>query len=387
MRPGSAMLVVLLTVHALGRAAGQQANHSISARGTSGLISGLAQFKRQWAHQKLARLLSLLTVVRFHNGPCVTPHGVAGTCYHRLECASRGGAAGGHCARGFGVCCYFVRTCGQQSDQNCTYFVNPGFPAAYVNGQPSECVLTINKRSPKVTQLRLDFKIFELEAPRNGTCTVDQFTVSGQNRNSIIPVLCGNNTGNHIYMDVDSSNGPFQLSVSQGGGNFPRRFKIKVTQLRPGDRLESPRNCLQYYVGVRGSFHSFNYEGPNAGYLNNLNYAICIRKEAGYCSITYTNEDVFQLVNVDEDGDPTVPPGQAGAGAVSCTDDYIIVTGLGLRLCGDRLNDASVNIDFTQDAPVTDTSNGPFIVGVRTNNEVTGRGFHLMYRQNICGMT
>lgn len=49
-----------------------------------------------------------------------------------------------------------------------------------------------------------------------------------------------------------------------------------------------------------------------------------------------------------------IPPGQAGAEVSDCPDDYIVISGI--RLCGERLNDASVNIDFTQNAPVTGIS-------------------------------
>ncbi|KAF2889670.1 hypothetical protein ILUMI_16503, partial [Ignelater luminosus] len=123
---------------------------------------------------------------------------------------------------------------------------------------------------------------------------------------------------------------------------------------------------------------------------NNLNYAVCIRKAAGYCSITYTNIQngttyPFQIRNVDDAGQPTVPPGQAGAEIFSCPDDYIVINGI--RLCGDRLNDGSVIQDFTRNAPVTDSSAGPIIVPVRTDGRVTGRGFRLFYTQNRCPNT
>jgi hypothetical protein len=51
------------------------------------------------------------------------------------------------------------------------------------------------------------------------------------------------------------------------------------------------------------------------------------------------------------DGQPLIPPGQAGAEVFNCPDDYIVINGI--RLCGERLNDASVQLDFTQNSPVT----------------------------------
>lgn len=51
------------------------------------------------------------------------------------------------------------------------------------------------------------------------------------------------------------------------------------------------------------------------------------------------------------DGQSIVPANQAGAGVFNCPDDYIAVSGV--RLCGEKLNDATTNIDFTVNAPVT----------------------------------
>lgn len=73
---------------------------------------------------------------------------------------------------------------------------------------------------------------------------------------------------------------------------------------------------------------------------------------------------------------------QAGMETFNCPNDYIIIGGM--RLCGEKLNDASINLDFSQNYPVTDTSNGPYILQIRTDEATTGRGFTLTYRQNVC---
>lgn len=121
---------------------------------------------------------------------------------------------------------------------------------------------------------------------------------------------------------------------------------------------------------------------------NNLNYAICIKRSPGYCTITYTTEETgaaarpFQLRNVGANGIPTIPEGQAGAEIFSCPDDYISVNSI--RLCGDRLNDASVTDNFTVNAPVVDYSFGPVVLPVRTNGNTVGRGFNLRFTQMPC---
>lgn len=82
------------------------------------------------------------------------------------------------------------------------------------------------------------------------------------------------------------------------------------------------------------------------------------------------------------EGEPLIPRGQAGAEVFNCPDDFIIVNGV--RLCGDRLNDATVELDYTKSAPVTDYSAGPARLSYRTNQESAGRGFRLTYKQNPC---
>lgn len=58
-------------------------------------------------------------------------------------------------------------------------------------------------------------------------------------------------------------------------------------------------------------------------------------------------------MNAPTEGAPTIPPGQAGAEVFNCPGDYIVVNGI--RLCGERLNDASVDPDYTHNSPVTGT--------------------------------
>lgn len=119
-----------------------------------------------------------------------------------------------------------------------------------------------------------------------------------------------------------------------------------------------------------------------------MNYAICVFRNAAHCTNTYysngsgDDEQEFQLLNVDEDGNSLIPPRQAGAEIYNCPDDFIVVNGL--RLCGEKLNDGARSEDFTQSFPVTDLTSGPLVLQVRTNNIVAGRGFRLAYKQNLC---
>ncbi|GLH14049.1 Uncharacterized protein GBIM_18481 [Gryllus bimaculatus] len=85
--------------------------------------------------------------------------------------------------------------CGQTIRENCTYFVNPGYPGPF-DGTGS-CQLTIQKSHPDICQFRLDFDTMTIAGPEpvNNVCTNDQFIVSGGNP---VPAICGINNGNHM---------------------------------------------------------------------------------------------------------------------------------------------------------------------------------------------
>ncbi|KAH8324991.1 hypothetical protein KR074_002246 [Drosophila pseudoananassae] len=382
--------------------------------------------------------LSLFEVIKFPNTKCSVSMGdirsMEGVCYHEFECKSLGGIPTESCAEGVGVCCVFVNGCGDVTSQQILYFESPNYPQAV--REMMICVLIINVKKG-VEQLRLDFQMFELSRPTNGDCMDDQFIVSGHNSNFQIPVLCGINTGQHsklylchstllfdkkfyifsVYIHVgDSNESKVYLSVFvkvSGGG---RSFNIKVSQLE--DNL-APNNCLQYFTDGEGIVKSFNYDtdgsivdNREATYFNNLNYAICLSRLKNVCSVSYNTEQLggdqpdFQIVNKDEgitnsisNFDPfpslyvldfhtltaendLISDGQAGAGIFNCPDDFIAINSV--PLCGERFNDGRETDDFTMHATVRDTAAGPIILPFRTDAEYVGRGFRLLYRQELC---
>ncbi|KAG4077894.1 hypothetical protein HA402_013828 [Bradysia odoriphaga] len=346
------------------------------------------------ANPSTQRFLNVFNIIKFENVPCtsskppLTP--LDGTCYHKFECDQRGGIAVDTCAGGYGVCCVFQFGCGGTTNQNVSYFKNPDFPAA--TKTKLICTFTVELQ-PSVNQVFIEFLFFELKAPKGGSCVDDQFIVAGHSSNNLIPILCGVNSGQHVYVNVDSSlDRKLYLSVLAASPDA-RAFNIRISQIQ-GAFGQAPQNCLQYYQDANGVVQTFNYddlaeivEVRNPTYFNNLNYAICIKRLPEFCTIQYTNiigkfELPFQLVNVDLDGTSVIPSGQAGAEIYNCADDFISVNGI--RLCGDKLNDGSVTDDFTISAPVADYSAGPIIIPVRTNDAVVGRGFKLIYQQLPC---
>ncbi|XP_063381408.1 uncharacterized protein LOC134667918 [Cydia fagiglandana] len=342
--------------------------------------------KKQLNNEKTKKFLEVFEVVEFDHVACTSSSGLEGTCLHEYDCVNAGGLPMGSCADGYGVCCVIQFSCDDATAAPTGWFVNPGFPDP--SSERLACAVTVNKTSEDIKQIRLDFFNFELLPPTAGSCEQDQFVVSGQNVNSMIPILCGINTGLHVYVEVGDVNGPITLSIQTASAES-RLFAIKVSQLSPSDDLASPAGCLQYFKGPIGYLESFNYRDASdtsiakaPSYLNNLNYAMCIERELGSCSITYTNAGIMRITNYDSDGLPVIPPGQAGVEIFNCPSDWLLMSAA--RLCGDRLNDGSVLQDFALDAPITDNGAGPIVVWFRSDEGYVARGFRLQYQQNSC---
>ena len=119
-------------------------------------------------------------------------------------------------------------------------------------------------------------------------CVDDQFIVSGGG--FPIPVICGTNSGGHMYVDMGLYNShPITLTVvSSGGNSFSRSFSIKVTQIDCTSLTKAGDGCLQYLTGVSGNVFSYNYNYGRGVQLANTDYTICVRMERNYCGIQYT---------------------------------------------------------------------------------------------------
>ncbi|XP_046978212.1 uncharacterized protein LOC124543928 isoform X1 [Vanessa cardui] len=332
------------------------------------------------------RFLDVFEVVEFDHVTCSALNGFEGTCLHEYDCQKLGGKTMGTCADGYGTCCVMQFTCDGRSSSPSVWFTNPGYPTP--SPDRLSCSFTLEKYSDEVKQIRLDFKSFEILPPTAGSCEQDQFLVTGQNVNNVIPILCGINTGQHVYIEVSNAEGPIVLSF-QTVSEENRLFSIKVSQLISSDNLKAPSGCLQYYKNEHGYIESFNYRDTSeigitriSSYLNYLNYAICIERAHAFCSVTYTNVGDMQIINYDSEGLPVIPPRQAGVEIFDCPSDWLLIAAV--RLCGERLNDGSILQDFTLDAPVTDDGAGPIVIWFRTDGIYAGRGFKLSYQQNAC---
>lgn len=211
-------------------------------------------------------------------------------------------------------------TCGEETSSEQFEFVSPAYPVS-VGLKNQTCTLTVghgcsNRPRPapgagvgETCQLRLDFEEFDIQPPLLGTCKFDKFYTSAIGK---YPLLCGDNTGQHIYLNVEGRAstdltfvleeletalyncpdkfGVFDIGVEAGQNgspsnralsnpevnlanpanlpklNFPTRraWKIKVSQIPCGCAespvKRAPDGCLTYHSGISGSIKSFNYD-------------------------------------------------------------------------------------------------------------------------------
>ncbi|KAJ8982677.1 hypothetical protein NQ317_017667 [Molorchus minor] len=135
---------------------------------------------------------------------------------------------------------------------------------------------------------RLDFDDLNIAGPEplNHICKYDQFIISG---GGPAPSICGNNIGNHIYVDAGSgTTNPVILSVVTSGPTYERSWKIRILQIPCSANYKAEEGCSQYFTGVAGQILSFNYDPESGAQLSNQDYSICIRAERNFCGVHYS---------------------------------------------------------------------------------------------------
>ncbi|XP_035210291.1 uncharacterized protein LOC118184686 [Stegodyphus dumicola] len=304
---------------------------------------------------------------------CKTTSGFIGSCLSAQDCIKSGGRGMETCAWGLGVCCVHAASCGATTTANMSYFINPGYPSTWSSAN-DVCTFTVRQRLfTKTCQLRIDFEDFYIIGPSSGLCSTDRFEVSGQDLNSIIPVICGYNTGQHMYVQVGSSAGVFRFNVYTTRESDERKWRIRITQIPCKSDAMAPAHCLQYFTGTVGKFQSFNYGNVKSvnedTYFLNMDYAICIRKEVGMCGATFSYDGDFNV--------------NAFNATKPCIGDYLSFGTL--RKCG--IVKKGVIIDG-----IKFKSNGPMIITFVSDDrqEITENrdsGFSFKYTQSSCSAT
>jgi len=301
---------------------------------------------------------SIFQIIKFQNAPCIggTRNG---TCFTSAECESAGGTEDGDCADGFGKCCVTILSDGATTSLNQSYVVKTSSSIL------STTTFTICPCSSDVCRIRFDFTAFTLAGPFSyvgtqngasnmmtakdgagialGDCQTDTFSITGS-QNSGTPIICGTNTGQHVFVDSDGQN-CHTVSLGIGSATATRNLDIMVTQFRCGEEVGGPAGCLQWHMNPTGKIRSFNF--PNqannavvaAGvtHLSNQNYNICVRRPAGVSFICYTqctNVAGAAAANTASTAQASfgvsVAPDAAaksGVGVANCNADYLTIPG------------------------------------------------------------
>ncbi|XP_046458991.1 uncharacterized protein LOC124205588 [Daphnia pulex] len=304
---------------------------------------------------------------------CTSPNGESGICAPGNICALFGGRPSGSCLLGKVCCINAISKCGASVTLNNTFWQSPATISA-----PSTCSLTVKldakylEQKMPICQVRLDFISFTTAQPTAGTCT-ETFQVSGSI--NPVPIICGDNSGQHMYLNVPSSDTTptdvrLMFNFLAGAGSGSRSWKIKIAMLPCGASYLAPKDCLQFFSSSSGTVKSFNWmdvAGAATRQLNNQNYDICFRTAevnnqvanrlcVSVCAVT-NGGDAFSitsipvLANTANSAVGTVTPNPAPPPAVDiavCLYDFLLIaqgtdpaTGVVAdRFCGNQLNPA-----------------------------------------------
>ncbi|XP_018016002.1 uncharacterized protein LOC108672782 [Hyalella azteca] len=183
-------------------------------------------------------------IVNVQPDPCTSDSGTTGICYKPSDCNEfPEGVGDGSCALGVGVCCTFIYDgCYLTAKYAAAVFENPSYPNPEMTSYNS-CPLAITPANNNICQIRLDFGAFTLAGPNaEGVCDQDAFTVTGAT--SAVPVICGENTKQHMYFEVTPgfNNVVLDVKTSTAGS----KWQISVTQIECTSPSRVPSVCLQY---------------------------------------------------------------------------------------------------------------------------------------------
>lgn len=172
-------------------------------------------------------------------------------------------------------------TCGGIAANNNTYFVNPQYPELWSGGSSYviytlffycnivkqlisiafshyRCTLTVHPCSSTVCQLRIEFLDLSLVGPSgDGNCNTDAITITGGATN--VPVLCGENSGQHVVVDFDDEN-PISITIAATSQyTFGRHWFIRATQFNcdSANKGWTLRRIFQCYYSMLLNFFCF----------------------------------------------------------------------------------------------------------------------------------
>jgi len=306
------------------------------------LLANIIEVKGSSEDGRLGKLLPIFQVVRFPNDVCAgTTRN--GTCFTAEECSNKGGVNEGSCASGFGVCCVLKLACGDSTTANNSYIVQTS-----VTTLTSPCTYSICPCSKEICRIRYDFTAHTLAdqvkattaaAPAAsavayggviGDCGEDQFSITSPGTFGS-PVICGQNTGQHMILDSDGTNCQTANFMIGGSTTTSRVWDIYVTQYTCSQEDEAgPPGCLQYFTGTAVTVKNFGFPTGNTAtttatdttHLSNQNYDVCVRREKGYCYGCWGVWGTGAQFGLSISDNAAAAKGTVGT---SCIEDYVTI--------------------------------------------------------------
>lgn len=381
-----------------------------------------------------SKSISIFNVVKFPNDVCDGSGARNGTCYTAEECSNIGGTHAGSCAEGYGVCCVVSLSCGGSTAQNCTYLTL----TSTTSPTNRVCKYNLCPANTNICRIRLDFTTFTIAGPFAGNvgantvkddgavgqCRTDTFSATGTQGGS--PVICGVNTGQHMYVDTDGTKCAHASFVFASTSSITRAYDIKVLQFDCTDADNGgPVGCLQYHNSGNGAglIASFNYpigaaavakgtDGTAMTHLANQRYSICFRRNANMCALCFRTNIATAGSGTQSFGLSVSNPAQKSEVDATCTSDYLEIpqavatevlararASLGhQKICGSQFiaaadsAGATTTTVCTGSVPfrigvVTDATEAWVTGGAATTNDDTNHGiigFALNYWQTAC---
>ncbi|KAI4455018.1 intraflagellar transport protein 122 family protein-related [Holotrichia oblita] len=350
----------------------ERSARSLKGRQRSLLTMALNQI-RNHSMNFANQFLSFFTVVQYPNYQCIADSDFnyyEGVCYQENQCLKLGGTPLGNCSS-YDACCVFKSNCGESTTQNCTYLESPNYPKYFPDNEPSYD--------------DDDEEEGETEAPFFDDYEIDNPLGGGEPSSTMIPTISSGDSsiGDEFFVETDSlADIPSMIGEDMTEASFIEDFDLtedidryKEYQIERESRFQK-ENLAENFACTFKVFKSsekvqemkiefidlevieFNFKiiyvdvstltGPlqisilsNDVYTkryklrNNLNYAICIRREIGYCSTTFTNVDEenieypFEIINQDNEEKFSISDTNT---ATDCPDDYIVINNM--RICG-----------------------------------------------------
>lgn len=258
------------------------------------------------------------------------------------------------------------------------------------------CVLSIqlnstddtNVHDEPICQIRLDFREFFIAQPnRQSKCATDNFRVF--NAENKVPTLCGENSGQHLYLTPRSGTNGVQLGFKFGLSTISRFWKIDITLIPCcANHILPPNDCLQYFNDFGGIVKSFNWmDSPSVNrpsnhprQLANQQYNICFKANSLAKSICYTPCLSAGLAfSVSQNAGRG--PFRAGVGVTNCKEDFLLIANGYDRFDPSQRNDRFCGTIFNPDGNVT-VSQGALIASASTTICSDIKPFQIHYATN-----